>query len=245
MTADELNAVLTRVLEQTGGPNWAVVVAAVTSVIAVVVWSAALIVAFVQLRKVATQVEQAREALQADHDRTRRERTVEAMKYYQHGTKPQHNKIVELLDLVPDDQLKNLREGKRVTLEGNLKEIACSILSERFPSVYEAAVSDDSAKVKERHEFTHDESMYLRFIMLDILNHYETCIVPWQIGIVDRDTFEQQFFTLVDRRDGHFKLQRARNAFGAEKFPATEAFKRKLFPENPSSELKEPLGLAE
>jgi hypothetical protein len=234
MTPQELEMALTSALEQSSDPPW-------TSIVAVFIWAGALVVAYFQLRNIAAQIEDAKDAINKDHDRTRRERTVEILKYYQEGTKPEHNKVIELLDLMAVDQLKNLREGKPITLSGELKEIACSVLSGKFPEIYFQYCGDKGEKKNESHVLSHAETLHLRFIMLDILNHYETCLVPWHLGIVDQETIEAQFFPLVDKRDGKFKLHAAREAFGTEKFPATEAFREKLFSSNNVTQPKSPI----
>jgi len=181
--------------------------------------------AYLQLEKIAQQISDARQAISNDHERSRRERTAEILRYYQVATKPEHNKMVKLLDLMPEDQLVCLRDAKVISLSGELKELACSALRSSFPSIY-----DDYCIEKGAVTFTHGQSLQLRFIMLDVINHYEVCLVPWKLGIVDQEEIANQFRSLVDLRDGKFKLEAARRVIGAEKFPATEAFKAELFP---------------
>lgn len=230
MTPEQLQEILDAIAQQSSAPHW-------TTYVAVVAAFAGAYFAYLQLGKIAQQIEDASDAIAKDHERTRRERTVETLKYYQEATKPEHNKMVKLLDLMPEDQLVCLRDAKTISLNGELKELACSALRTSFPSIY-----DDYCKNEGAVTFTHGQSLQLRFIMLDVLNHYEVCLVPWRLGIVDKDEIEHQFRALVDPRDGRFKLEAARRVIGSEKFPATEAFKAALFPPHQPTAPKEPLG---
>jgi hypothetical protein len=218
MTPEQLQQILDAIPQQSSAPHW-------TTYVAVIAAFFGAYFAYLQLKKIAQQISDTREAIANDHKRSRRERTVEILKYYQEATKPEHNKMVKLLDLMPEDQLVRLRDAMVISLSGELKELACSALRTSFPSIY-----DDYCNENGPTTFTHGQSLQLRFIMLDVVNHYEVCLVPWKLGIVDKDEIESQFRALVDQRDGRFKLDKARRIIGSDKFPATEAFKAELFP---------------
>ncbi|WP_281826945.1 hypothetical protein [Jannaschia rubra] len=190
-----------------------------------VIAGAGLLFAGWQIRRLSQQLAQSNEVFKADHDRTRRENLVNTLRHYTAGTKPEHNKMVQLLDRMSEDQLINLWEAKPITLGGELKEFACSALRREFPDAYERHCKD-----REPVQFTHGESMQLRYIMLDVLNDYEVCLAPWHLGIADEEAMESQFKALVDRKDGKHKLDAARNIIGPDRFPASKAFKDKLFP---------------
>lgn len=229
MTPSELETVLNTVLANQSAVS-------IFDVLSLLVAVCALYIAYTQLKKIAIQIaqtsdqlEQAKDAMILDHERSRRERTLDIIKYYQEGTKPEHNKIIHFLDRLTENDLLDLRDGKPLEVSGSQKEIACSILLAKFPDVYERYCGCDGKNTSAPTSLSHAEVMHLRFFMLDIINHYETCLVPWQLGIVDNETIETQFATLVDMKDGKYKLEAVRKVFGVEKFPATEAFKEHLF----------------
>ncbi len=221
MTPQELQTVLEATLEAQTQTNslldWAPLLLSIV----------AIVIAFIQLQRVVERLKQTAEIAKADHERSRRVATADLLKYYQSGTKTEHNKIVQLLDRLPADQLLNLRDARPISLTGDLKEIACAILNDKFPDAYQRHGCDNESK-EQPATLSHAEIMHIRFMMIDILNHYETCLLPWKLGIVDQAEIEIQFKTLVDLRDGKYKLAAARETFGENKFPATVAFKNKV-----------------
>lgn len=229
MSPEQLEQIIDAVAKLNTEPHWTTYVGLVLAILGA-------FFAYYQLSKIAEQISDARIAIQNDHERSRRAATVEVLRYFQEFTTPEHNKMVKLLDLMPEDQLVCLRDAKTVSLEGELKELACSALRPKFPDIYDIHCQDEK-----RTTFTHGQSLQLRYIMINVVNHIEVCLVPWRLGIVDTEEFENQFKALVDKRDGKYKLARVRAVIGIDKFPATEAFRAHLFPESAANTPKKPI----
>lgn len=177
--------------------------------------------AFWQLQKLNTQIECARIEMDADHERTRRQNTIDIVKYYVDKSRPEHNKMMQIMENIDVKELRNLWEGRVVTIPRENKDMACSALRPSFPDI-DKNYSSHTGSIT----LSHPESMQLRFIMLDLLNLIETCLIPWHLGVADSDSMLEQFSPLVRPVEGKFRLSDARRVVGQEKFPATMAFKK-------------------
>ena len=217
MSDEEILDALVQAIDSAAEPSWTETLTAI-----------GLVFAALGLIFTAFQFYLSRKSLDADHDRSRRQTVSDILQFYLTNTQPEHNKIVQLLDAIDNNTIKKLRDGEPITLGGKEKEFACSALRSNFPDIYDRYCADDREK-----RFSHAETMQLRYVMLQVLNHYEICLSPWLYGIADEQAMENQFRALVDERDGQHKLEKVRSIIGKDKFPATEAFKAKLFPATP------------
>lgn len=187
-------------------------------------------VAYSQLKKLRLQVSQANISIknsnqkyQDSHDLIRRQNSIEIVQYYLQNSRPEHNKMKDFLEKLDEKDIKKLFEGDKIKIKREQAIFAFSSLRKEFPDIQERYKD-----CNEDCDFTHAESMHLRFIMLDILNLIEASLMPWHLGVADEDIIIEQLSPLVAVRDGKRRLNDARRMVGVEKFPATAAFIEKL-----------------
>jgi hypothetical protein len=198
-------------------------------------------IAWFQLRRVNDQLVTAIKSYEDDHARSRRHGAWEVVQYFVEQHVHKHNRSVTLIEKLSDDTIRRLWDGERVDIPVEYLDIAKNFLREFFPDI------DQRYKTIQPQQklvtLTLAESMRLRFLLLEILNITEVCLLPWHLNIVDRRTIEEQLCGLVAPIDGKYRLQDARRILegrGAT-FPASKAFRHHLFPDAvPSGQ--QPLG---
>lgn len=227
MTPEELEIVLNKVFNSQNGD--------VTSILTVIISALAVLVAYWQLKKINDQIGAARISMKADHDRTRRLSTLDAVRFHNNNAKPEFNKAKTIFESLSVPELEKLYKEGRVTVPNSILELVCAVLEQNCEGVIEK-YKDETGAV----QLSYQESMLLRFLLIDFLNHIEACLLPWYLGIADEATMEIEFLALVqphgDDNAKRVRLYDARRVVGVEKFPATEAFVAKVCaePERPT-----------
>ena len=154
--------------------------------------------------------------LKADHERGRREKTVQILTEWfarQNKEGPISRKIVESFSVEQCREIL-LQQEVRVSkkLEKNLVQL--------FPS-------DELTKENENGHIllTESQAAELRWHIVSYLNSLETVLIAWQYSVVDREIIEHQFSYLFRPSEGHEVLKEFRVAAGGEEtFPAIEIF---------------------
>ena len=162
------------------------------------------------------QIWLARKQLKTDHEKSRREKSVELLLDWTKNLKENTSlarKIVESLD---DEQSRNLFNQEDVRISKKHLKSLKKILS----------LNDDD--LNEENDFiilSGDSVSKLRWYVISYLNMLESILVAWQYSIVDREIIEHQFSYLFSPEQGHEALKKFRIAAGGEKaFPAIEIF---------------------
>ena len=167
------------------------------------------------------QIRLTRKQLKADHERSRREKSVELLLEWTKNLKENTSlarKIVESLD---DEQTRNLFNQEDVKISKKYDNALKKILS-----------INDADELKEENDFiilSGKSVSKLRWYVMSYLNMLESILVAWQYSIVDREIIEHQFSYLFFPEQGHEALKNFRVAAGGEKsFPVIEIFTNHL-----------------
>lgn len=185
----------------------------IASEVATVIASVGVIGVFVQISLTLRQ-------LKADHERSRREKTVDLCQTWssqlqKHGSISR--KIVESLD---EEQSRNLYKENTVNFSSEFKEILKELFGHdcQLEDLPENRVKIDSV-----------QSSKLRWQIITYLNSLESILIAWHYNIVDREIIERQFSYLMSPMDGHYLLKNFRIACGgAEAYPAIELFAKQV-----------------
>jgi len=179
--------------------------------IATIIGSIAVIGVFVQIWLTKKQ-------LKTDHERSRREKSVELLIEWSKNLKEDTSlarKIVETLD---DEECRNLYNQEDVKVSEKYSDSLRKILSIEKLEAKDGIVLLSGDKVSK-----------LRWHVMTYLNMLESILVAWQYSIVDRQIIEHQFSYLFSPEQGHEALKKFRVATGGEKsFPAIEIFTNHL-----------------
>jgi len=150
----------------------------------------------------------------ADHERGRREKTVELITEFfakQKKEGPIARKIVESLN---EEQCREIIAQQSVVVSSKLK----LLVQQLFP---DQKFDHENGTIT----LTENQSVELRWLVLSYLNALETLLVAWQYTIVDREIIETQFSYLFKPSEGHEVLKEFRTAAGGEDaYPAIEIF---------------------
>lgn len=184
--------------------------------------SAGLFFVWLQLGGLREQIRLARAQAEKDHERSRRSTAAETARWFVDNIRVEHSKMMQLLEELPELEIRRLNDGKPISIPTELKEFAISALRVEFPEI-----EDRHGEVSDLI-LGHFESMHLRFIMLDLLNIIESCLIPWHLGISDESATISQFKPLVAEKNGSARMDTARRIVGYHKFPATLAFSEKI-----------------
>jgi hypothetical protein len=156
-----------------------------------------------------------RKQLKADHERGRREKTVELLTEWfarQKKEGPIARKITENLN---ETQCRDILAQRSITVPIKLGSQLVQLFGTDFKY-------DESGK---EITLTESQSAELRWQVVCYLNSLEMILIAWQYSIVDRQIVETQFAYLFKPAEGHEILKEFRTAAGSEEaYPAIEIF---------------------
>jgi len=148
----------------------------------------------------------------ADHERSRREKTVELLTQFfskQEKKDPIARRIIESLNV---EQCRDILAQQQVTISTKSKVLVDQLF-------------DDIKEENNSITLTESQSVELRWLAVNYLNSLEILLIAWQYTIVDRNIIETQFNYLFKPSEGHEILKEFRTAAGGEDtFPAIEIF---------------------
>lgn len=177
--------------------------------------------------------------MHADHERSRREKTLDMIMNWACELSPETHLAVKIVEKFDKDQCKNLYNTKPFKVK---KKIYNDIRELYGENEKKAKRKYKFIKVNNNAKYIMLRGYYLkklRFSIIKYLNVLEAVLVGWQNGILDKDIVERQYAYLYDRKQDKNCLQDFRNAAGSEKsYPAIEMFLTKLEDERKSQLLK-------
>lgn len=153
--------------------------------------------------------------LKADHERGRREKTVELLTEWfarQKKEGPIARKIVENLT---EAHCRDILAQQPITVPARLGKQLVQFFGKDFS--YETTEKEIT--------LSEAQSAELRWQVVCYLNSLEMILIAWQYSIVDRPIIETQFSYLFKPTEGHEILKEFRTAAGCEEtYPAIEIF---------------------
>ncbi|WP_144290516.1 hypothetical protein [Chitinilyticum litopenaei] len=150
----------------------------------------------------------------ADHERSRRERSVDILIEWSKNLKKEGSLARKIIECLSEDQCRDIFNQREVKVAKKHQ----ILLDQLFPSTIEQVDGDVI-------QLTEAQSTELRWHAITYLNALEFTLVAWQYSVVDREIIEVQFSYLFSPADGHEVLKHFRKAAGGEdSFPAIELF---------------------
>ena len=163
---------------------------------------------------VAFQVYLTQKQIKADHERSRRERSVEYLIHWAQKVSAMNSSIRRIAESLDAENSRLLINNQAFSVLAKYEEDLASIFSEQN-------LEKDISHVK----LTNGQSAKIRTEILGYMNLLEAILVGWQYSIVDRKIIEGQFSYLFSPEQGHYILENLRTAAGGEKsFPAMTIF---------------------
>lgn len=165
--------------------------------------------------------------LKADHERSRREKSVEMLLEWNKQLKEDSSLARKIAESLNEEQSRKLFNQEIVEIDSKFKPS----LMKLFGITDEKLLDENNSKVK----LDEGQVSKLRWHLITYLNSLESILVAWQYSIVDREIIEHQFSYLISPEKGHSALKYFRTATGGEKtYPAIELFSRHLDEEHKS-----------
>lgn len=176
----------------------------------------AVIVQAVAALGIAFQIRQSQREIKADHERSRREKSVDLLMEWSKNLKEEGSLARKIIECLSEQQCQELFKQEEVRISKKHEALLKRFFKE-LPS------ADDNAETITINE---TQATSLRWHAITYLNSLEFTLVAWQYSIVDRDIIEKQFqylFNSANTNDEVLKHFR-KAAGGAESFPAIEVF---------------------
>ena len=162
------------------------------------------------------QIRIAQQQLKADHERGRREKTVDLLIEWDKRLKKEIALARKIIECLNEEQCREIVAQQKLCVSIKLNE-----LLKKFFNLSDEFNTDDSGDII----LSESQSAELRWHAVTYLNSLESILVAWQYSIVDREIIEHQFSYLFKISDGHEALKDFRAAMGGEdSYPAIEIF---------------------
>lgn len=163
---------------------------------------------------IAIQILLSHSELKADHERSRREKSIDVLMEWSNNLTKENSITRKILDNLSEDQCKNIIKQEEVKIHKRYEPL----LQQLFGQDLDAPV-EDFISIKASQAAT------LRWNAITYLNSLEFTFVAWQYSVVDRKIIEDQFQYLFNPDDGSEVLKNFRKAAGGSSaFPAIEIF---------------------
>ena len=165
---------------------------------------------------IAVQVRVAQSQMKADHERSRREKTVDLLIEWDKRLKKESALARKIIERLNEEQCRDIVAQQKLHIPKKLEGLLKQFLGDSFTSE-----KNDNGEIV----VSESNAAELRWHAITYLNSLESVLVAWQYSIVDRDIIEHQFSYLFKPADGHEALKDFRVAAGGEdSYPAIEIF---------------------
>lgn len=160
--------------------------------------------------------------LHADHERSRRETTVQLIQQWSRSITPVTSAAQWLVQKFDKEQCRKLAD----LLPLKVKAEHMALLETCLADVL------GNERLQEENGFIQLNERCvtrLRYLVVEYLNETEAVLLAWHISIADRELVEREFQCLVRPEKGMDALENLREAFGGKRaFPAIDAFAAKI-----------------
>ncbi len=161
--------------------------------------------------------------IKAEHEKSRREKTVDLLVQWSLQLKPETNMAVKIVEKFDRQQCVDLFTMSEFAVEKNIYKDIRSLLGNG--KCKKGKRKDRRGRVK----LSKEEVKKLRFLVILYLNMLESILAAWQMSIVDREMIERQFSYLYKPEEDKKCLENFRIAAGGEEcYPAISGFIMKL-----------------
>jgi len=152
-----------------------------------------------------------------DHERSRRQLSVELMQEWVRNLTQHSTAARKLVDTFSEEQAKKLYAQEPFNVD------------KKNVPLLDAALKDSLKCTGDSYKLTVEQSSSLRWEVINYLNALEVILSAWNNNIADREMLEEQFRDLVSPEKDVYLLKSFRKAAGgAATFPCIEEFVKHL-----------------
>ncbi len=150
--------------------------------------------------------------LKADHERSRREKSIDLLVEWNKSLKSESSLSRKIIESLSEEQCRDVMSESAASVPLKLKG--------KLEKIFED-IKEEGGSIK----LTASQSSTLRWHVITYLNSLEFILAAWQYSIVDRRIIEDEFSFLFSSAEGHEALKEFREAAGGgDSFPAIEVF---------------------
>lgn len=166
---------------------------------------------------IAIQIYISHRQIKTDHERSRRERSVDILMEWSRNLKKEGSLARKIIECLNEEQCREVFNQQEIRINKKHEALLIQLFGkENLPDTQQAT---DLIILSEA------QTTELRWHAISYLNCLEFTLVAWQYSVVDKEIIETQFSYLFRPADGHEVLKHFRKAAGGENsYPATEIF---------------------
>lgn len=167
---------------------------------------------------IAFQIWLSHQEIKADHERSRREKSVELLIEWSKNLKEEGSLARKIIECLSEQQCQEIFNQESVKVSKKHETLLKQFFKDGF--------SDNQGDDPDTITINETQSSSLRWHVINYLNTLEFTFVAWQYSIVDREIIETQFQYLFNSTNGNDEVLKhfRKAAGGAESFPAIEVF---------------------
>lgn len=154
--------------------------------------------------------------LKADHERSRREKSVDILMEWSRNLKKEGSLARRIIECLNEEQCRDVFNQQELKINRKHEALLVQLFGKDIDGLNEGG---------DKIQLTEAQSTELRWHAISYLNTLEFTLVAWQYSVVDKQIIEAQFSYLFRPADGHEVLKHFRKAAGGENsYPAIEIF---------------------
>lgn len=148
-----------------------------------------------------------------DHERSRREKSVDVLQEWSRGLKKEGSVARKIIECLNEEQCREVFKQQELKVSKKHENLLIQLFGEKIKSKGGLIALSEG------------QTTELRWHAISYLNSLEYTLVAWQYAVVDKEIIETQFSYLFSPSDGHEVLKHFRKAAGGESsYPAIEVF---------------------
>lgn len=165
---------------------------------------------------IALQVLFSHRQIKADHERSRREKSVEVLIEWSKNLKKEGSLARKIIECLNEEQCREVYNQNETRVSKKHITLLVQLFGDKL---------QENDNEGDYITLTEAQTTELRWHVITYLNSLEFTLVAWQYAVVDKDIIESQFSFLFRPADGHELLKHFRKAAGGEDtYPAIEIF---------------------
>lgn len=166
---------------------------------------------------IAVQVYLTHRQIKADHERSRRERSVDILIEWSKNLKKEGSLARKIIECLTEEQCREVFNQQEVKINKKHEALLVQLFGDKISTADQQSIDTITLSGAQTTE--------LRWHVISYLNCLEFTLVAWQYSVVDKEIIEAQFSYLFRPAEGHEILKHFRKAAGGENaYPAIEIF---------------------
>lgn len=156
--------------------------------------------------------------MEADHERSRRERAIDVLARWTNSLDKAHPSARTLVESFTNEQCQKLKDRKGFKISSEYEDLVKNVLH--------GYLDEDPPEVQGEELILDDNhASHIYYLCITHLNSLEIALQPWLVNIADEGILETEMQYLVKPEKGYFVLEDLRSVLGGKNcYPAIHEF---------------------